>query len=192
MQVRMRKEEIMSEVFCKDILDWDKFPEYDIIWCDPPWEQKMVNYFETIMYKSGYKKPNNTIHKIITHLAKLCYVHKPIFIEYSINGHLEVLNIMIEHGHNHNATIYSNQENGKPYLILVFNYLGVLPDGNMQGFKIIDSICSVLNFNTIFDPFAGLGKTAKRFISNNKNYIGSEINPQRFNQLKKIVWHAQQ
>lgn len=182
----------MSKAFCMDILDWDEFPNYDIIWCDPPWEQKMVNYFETMMQKNGYKKPNNYIDKIIEHLAKLSCINKPIFIEYSVKGYFRVLDIMIKHKHSHFETIYSKQENGKPYVILVFNYFGTLPDGNMHGFKIIDSLCSILNFTTIFDPFAGLGKTAKKFISNNKNYIGSEINPHRFIKLKKAIWDAQQ
>jgi hypothetical protein len=182
----------MSKIFCKDIMDWKIFPEYDIIWCDPPWEQKMVNYFETMLHKSGYQKPNHTIHQIISQFAKLSCINKPVFIEYSVKGYLLVLDIMIKHGHVHTSTIHSKQENGNPYVIIVFNYLGRMPNGNMQGFKIIDSLCTILSFTTIFDPFAGLGKTAKRFIKNQKNYIGSEINPQRFNQLKKIVWGEQQ
>ena len=37
----------------KDIMDWNEFPAYDMIWCDPPWEQRMVKYFETVMKRDS-------------------------------------------------------------------------------------------------------------------------------------------
>ncbi len=183
----------MNKAINKDIMSWELFPEYDIIWCDPPWEQKMVKYFETIMEKDGYLKPCNTIQDIIGKLAELASLDKPIFIEYSIKGFELVVDIMCNHGHRFCNNVYSTQENGNPYFILVFNSETYSPDGSKQGFKIIDFACKDLKFNIVFDPFAGIGKTAKTFIKNGKTYIGSEINPIRYSKLKKILqWEEQQ
>lgn len=172
-------------------MDWTEFPKYDIIWCDPPWEQKMVNYFETMMFKSGQEKPKNTIENIISKLAELSNTDKPVFIEYSIKGFELIVDIMIGYGHNFCEKVYSIQENGNPYFILVFNSENYSPDGSKKGFEIINQTCKDLDFKTVFDPFAGIGKTAKYFIKNDKIYIGSEINKERFNKLKRVTWPEQ-
>ena len=179
-------------IYNKDIMDWDEFPTYDIIWCDPPWEQKMVNFFETMMVKKGQSKPNNTIEEIFYQLGKLAHKNKPLFIEYSLKGSDNVINIMKMNGHLFCGKIISIQENNNPYCILVFNTNDYLPNGSNQGFKIIEQTCKDFNFNVVFDPFAGIGKTAKAFLRNGKKYIGSEINTYRFNKLKEVVWHEQQ
>lgn len=182
----------MNRAYNKDIMSWKRFPEYDIIWCDPPWEQKMVNYFETLMAKDGFRKPNNTIFCMMEKLALLSNIKKPIFIEYSIKGSDLIIEIMCKYGHVFYKKVFSVQENGKKYLILVFNTDGYSPNGTNTGFKIIDSLCMEISFNVVFDPFAGIGKTAKSFIRNNKVYIGSEINPTRFNKLQRVLWDEQQ
>ncbi len=182
----------MNKAFNKDIMSWDKFPEYDIIWCDPPWENKMVKFFETMMFKSGQRKPNNSIEDIIEKLAVLAHKNKPVFIEYSLKGSDDIIAIMINAGHLFYSKVESLQENGNPYCILVFNSIDFEPDGSKQGFKIIDFTCQNFNFDIVFDPFAGIGKTAKTFIKNGKSYIGSEINTERFNKLYKVLWEEQQ
>lgn len=176
-----------SKAINKDIMSWTAFVDYDIIWCDPPWEQKMVNFFETILEKSGNKKPNRTIEEIINHLGKHANNEKPLFIEYSIKGHELVVDILQKRGHKLIDKVYSTQENGKPYVILVFNTQPGLIDGSCKGFKIIDSLCKNLSFKVVFDPFAGIGKTAKSFLRNNKFYIGSELNPSRFKKLNEVI-----
>lgn len=178
-------------VFNKDIMSFDSFPKYDIIWCDPPWKNKMVKFFETMMFKKGFKRPNNNIEEIIKKLALLSDVNKPIFIEYSINGSDLVIDLMKKYNHKFNAKIKSTQSNGKPYLILVFN-TNFKPNGKCIGFDIINDNCNRFQLKKVFDPFAGIGKTAQVFIKNNKIYIGSEINPYRFEKLKKITWQEQQ
>lgn len=182
----------MNKAYNKDIMSWKIFPEYDIIWCDPPWEQKMVKYFETLMVKDGLQKPNNTIFCMIEKLAQLSNKKKPIFIEYSIKGSDLIIEIMCKYGHVFYNKVLSTQENGKRYLILVFNSDGYCPDGNNKGYKIINSLCIDISFKVVFDPFAGIGKTAVSFIRNDKIYIGSEINPIRFNKLQKVLWDEQQ
>ena len=172
-------------------MEWEIFPEYDIIWTDPPWEQKMVNFFETMMFKTGQPKPMNSSDGIIKQLAMLAHLNRPVFIEYSLNGSETVIEIMVKAGHLFCNKVLSTQENGKPYCILVFNSIDFEPDGQKQGFKIIDFTCEHLNFNTVFDPFAGIGKTAKSFIKHGKTYIGSEINTARFDKLKNIIWPEQ-
>ena len=181
----------MNQFYNKDIMDWEKFPEYDVIWCDPPWEQKMVKFFETMMLKNGQQKPQNTIENIISKLADLSIKDKPIFIEYSVKGFELIIELMTLKGHRFCEKVCSFQENGNPYLILVFNSEEYSPDGTKKGFEIINQTCKDLSFKVVFDPFAGIGKTAKAFVKNGKTYIGSEINKERFNKLKKVLWQEQ-
>lgn len=169
-------------------MDWNAFPDYDIIWCDPPWNQKMVNYFESILLKDGQQKPGNSIECIIDKLGELSSVEKPLFIEYSTKGFEFIIKTITNRGHVFSNNVFSTQENGNPYVILVFNSADYSPAGDKRGFKIIDDVCDNLKFNIVFDPFAGIGRTAKAFTRNGKTYIGSEINTQRFNKLKKVIW----
>lgn len=182
----------MNKAYCKDIMHWEEFPKYDIIWCDPPWGQSMVKYFETLMAKEYLIRPNHTIEDIIDKLASLAIIGKPVFIEYSIKDHDMIVLTMKKYGHIFDGITYTTQENGKPYCILCFNTYGYFPLGKYKGFEIINHVCDTFRFNSVFDPFAGIGKTAKYFIKNGKQYIGSEINPSRFKKLQKILWDAQQ
>ena len=71
----------------KDIMDWNEFPAYDMIWCDPPWEQRMVKYFETVMKRDSGREASNTITNIINKLGSLASTEKLIVVEYGIKGH---------------------------------------------------------------------------------------------------------
>jgi hypothetical protein len=41
----------MTKNYNKNILDWDVLPQYDLIWTDPPWQDRMVNWFQNKMEK---------------------------------------------------------------------------------------------------------------------------------------------
>ena len=174
----------MIRNYNKDIMHWDKFPDYDMIWCDPPWEQKMVKYFQTIMLRDTGEVADNTIGDILTTLARLSDKSKPLVIEYSIHSAYELVQIMAEHGH----TLMSTNEriyDKKPFLILVFNVPLKINESVNPSTVITESLRNT-PYQVIFDPFAGIGFTAKAVRKAGKIYIGSEINKARFERLKKI------
>lgn len=178
----------MTKNYNKDIMDWDKFPPYDILWCDPPWEQGLVKFFHTKMRQAGYTPPDNTIEGIMHQLGFLAEVTKPLVIEYSIKGSELVVFYMERNGHKLVQKIDAIQTNGKPYRIMVFN-VSMRIDPTQKGFNLIkDCLSKCQEGLTIFDPFAGIGATAKavRVSKGSHTYIGSELNPARYERLCKI------
>ena len=178
--------EIASAAFNCSILSWAEFPESDLIWTDPPWEQKALNMFQTMMRKHTGQVQDDKIETLIEHLARLSHKNRPVFIEYSIKGHEMVLNEMIRAGHTHNENIQCLQQNGKPFLILSFNNTYTFPR-NLKGFDNIKHAVEVFKPRVVFDPFAGEGQTARTFINTGVSYIGSEPNTWRFTKLQKVT-----
>ena len=169
----------------KDIMDWTEFPAYDMIWTDPPWEERMVKLFHTMMRKDGYNPPVNTFVDIINQFAKLSDRSKPIVVEYGMKGYEKVIAIMKSKGHTHYKTIKGIQSMGRPFVLMTFN-ADIDVNVTRKGGAIIVDTLMARNEHTIFDPFAGIGFTAKAVRSAGKHYIGSELNPKRFAQLQKV------
>ena len=63
----------------------------------------------------------------------------------------------------------------------------VVFEENTNGFDLVTEACIKLNAKTVFDPFAGIGKTAKAVMKAGAEYIGSEYNPQRYKKLKTVM-----
>lgn len=169
----------------KDILEWGVFPQYDILYTDPPWGQSMVKYFETIRIRDTGVYIRHSVVDILTHLARLADKGKPLFIEYSVLEHQQVVRIMGENGHKLNHVTQMIQTNHKPYVLLSFN-TSVEIEPNLIGNK---SICEVLKKtkpSVVFDPFAGIGFTAREVLKLGATYIGSEFNKDRYERLKAI------
>lgn len=175
----------MKKAYNKDIMSWDEFPHYDIVWTDPPWEDRMVKWFQGKMKKETGIVVQNTLTDILTKLATLCKTDKPIVIEYSIKGHEYVIEVMQSKGH----TLYSKnvrmQSMGREFILLVFNAPLEIP--NQKGFGIIEEFFTKNRFGIVFDPFAGIGATAKSVIKTGTTYIGSELNPERYKRLAKVL-----
>tara|TARA_R110002153_G_scaffold189041_1_gene341863 strand:+ start:970 stop:1533 length:564 start_codon:yes stop_codon:yes gene_type:complete len=179
----------MNYCYRKNLLEWAEFPEYDMLWTDPPWEEKMVKFFRTQMKKDFGSSDDFNITEILEHLAKLADKTKPLFVEYSVKGHERVIDIMKAFGHTHKMTCTQIQSTKLPYIIMVFNTDYKLPLG-LKGFDSVKHAVNVLKPSRVFDPFAGIGLTAKAVISQGSFYIGSEINPKRFKRLETIVEKA--
>lgn len=170
----------------KDIMDWEQFPPHDILWCDPPWEQRMVKFFESKMEKGGHGRPENTIEAILHKLGSLANPKKLLVIEYSIKGSELVMEIMKQHGHELYCYRDPIQTSGHPYRIMIFNQAIVIND-KLKGFNLVkDALKNAPKDKVVFDPFAGIGASAKAFRSIGLTYIGSEINPDRYERLCKI------
>lgn len=175
----------MIKNYNKDILEWDEFPLYDLIWTDPPWNDGMMKFFQTQLKKDTGKILNHTSFDVINHLGKLANVNKPLIIEYSIKGHEDVIKIMELNNHKIISKNYAIQSMGRPFIIMVFN-TDIKVDSSKKGPNIIYDTLKDINFNIIFDPFAGIGHTAKAVKKANKIYIGSELNKKRYDKLIKI------
>lgn len=181
----------MNKYKCVDIMNLKEFPIADMIWTDPPWEQKMVKYFETILHKqTGKERPNNNIDDILNKFSKLSskdYLHKTIIIEYSKNTYQRVIDCMTNYGHKFirvHKSIYQSP-NDLDYVLLVFNK-DLDMSSTLKGTKVItDALSKLPNKGVVFDCFAGIGATKKAVNKAGWKYIGYEINPKRYERLCK-------
>ena len=178
-----------NEYKCIDIMNVKEFPKADMIWTDPPWEQRMVKYFETVMHKqTGLNKPHNDIDAILIKFAVLSkmFVDKPIVVEYSKYSYERVINIMQKYGgHKHIATKKSTylSPNELDYVLIVFNK-DVDMNLNLKDTKIItDALKKISPTGSVFDCFAGIGATKKAVNKAGWKYIGYELNPARYKKL---------
>ena len=176
---------MINEYFNKDIMTWDVFPDYDLLYTDPPWGVGLVKQFATIQQKQTGHRPTINFLEIINKLGSCADKTKPLVIEYAVKGYQEIINIMISHGHTFSRTDTRIQSMGRPFVIISFNCNLALSE-NVEGFEIISEIVTQLNAKTVFDPFAGIGKTAKAVKTTGAKYIGSEINPARYAKLVKV------
>ena len=169
-----------------DIIKVNLFPEYDILYCDPPWEDRMVKFFQTQLKKDTGLIVENDIDVILNKLAFLANCNKPAFVEYSILGTDRVISHFQNNGHKHIETILGHQKNGLPYNIISFNTSFKLPE-NPKGFNSVSYVVKGLKPNVVFDPFAGIGKTAEAVYKSGASYIGYELNPKRYEKLMKVI-----
>lgn len=174
--------------YCRniDIIKTESFPKYDILYCDPPWEQRMVKYFQTIMKKQSGAVADNDINDILITLAQNSHANKPAFIEYSEKGTDRVIDKMEKFGHQHTKTVRLLQENGKPYNLIIFN-VSIEISSQLKGFDVIREVIRHIKPNIVFDPFAGIGQTANAVLKCGCVYIGHEINPARYKRLKAVI-----
>ena len=164
-------------------MSWESFPGHDLIWCDPPWEQKMVNFFQTKLKQDSGRVANNTIEGIIDQLAKLASTEKPCYVEYGMAGHQLVLDKMKKRGHALNFISHGIQTSKRPFVIMCFN-TSVPANVNRSGLNIVtDTLMDFQGKGIVFDPFAGIGVTATAVRKAGWEYIGSEINPARYHRL---------
>lgn len=176
----------MNKAENRDIMSYEVFPEYDIIWCDPPWEDKMVKYFQNLNQKQTGKVVENNIYGILEKLFSLASNKKPIFVEYSIKGSELVIEYAKKHGHTLTQTVVGIQHNDMKYYILVFNTDLRLEQG-IRMYQIATETIIKLGAKLVFDPFAGTGRTARAVLSAGANYHGAELNEARYKKLCKIL-----
>lgn len=176
-----------SQAILKDILDWGKFPEYDMLWTDPPWETRMLRWFETLQAKQTGTAPQNSLNELIEHLAEKTHRDKPAFVEYGVKGWKRVHDVMQSAGHQAGPVTEGIQTNGRPFFILTYNTDFRFPATGLKGGGYITHAVSQLGAKTVFDPFAGIGFTYKHVRAAGADYIGSEVNPARHIRLAKLM-----
>ena len=177
----------MNKAYNTDILKIKSFPSnYDIVYTDPPWEQRMVRLFETMIAKDGGARAGNSIEAILNKLGSLSDTSKPLFIEYGMKGYGLVEEIMKHNGHKLNETQILMQSMGRPFVVMSFNTDFII-DSKLKGFNIVKHTVIGTGAKLVVDPFAGIGQTAKAVIKSGANYVGYELNPKRYERLKKVT-----
>lgn len=177
----------MNKAECKSILDYKQFPTYDILWCDPPWEERMTKWFRTKLTKDAGIKTDFTFEQIIDKLGELANPSKPLYIEYDIKHYINVIARLVKHGHNFvNVSEHPLYDKSR-FVILAFN-TDKFPTAETNGVTAIkETLNQYPTKQLVFDPFAGLGITAKAVITAGHYYHGSEINPSRYKKLQGVI-----
>lgn len=179
----------MKKITCfhRAVGDWDVFPYYDVLWCDPPWGEGMLKLFVRMAERAGGSPPGDNLHRVLTDLFSRASRQKPLFVEYSHKGTSLPLSIAEHLGHTLHTVSHCVQENAKPFVVLNFNTPAyTVPDG-ARGFDVVRGMVKALRPHIVFDPFAGMGKTAEAVASAGAQYIGSEMNPDRYAKLMKVA-----
>jgi len=153
----------------------------DLTYTDPPWEQRMVKSFETMAHKqSGLSKPGNQIEAILRRLFLLSPTGAPVFVEYGRQGWERVCSAARGTGRTFAFKTELPQTNGKPYLIWAFDTnMPPVPDYSGDAWAVLDAAAVFHRPRLVFEPFVGLGKTARRWKAHGASVRGAELNPER-------------
>lgn len=151
---------MQSQAFTKDIMEWEKFPDYDILYTDPPWGDRMIKWFANKLQRDlGIVKSYPDLTTILNHLGKLANPNKPLIIEYSVNCEF-VIEVMESYGHTLNRKFVRLSKKKNPFAIMVFN-CELEIDEKSVGLPIVTESVQKLGAGVVFDPFAGRGWFAK-------------------------------
>lgn len=67
----------------KEVGGWDNFPEYDVLYCDPPWGEGIMKLFQRMARQAGVAVPSQTHAGALASLFGKADKGRPIFVEYS-------------------------------------------------------------------------------------------------------------
>ena len=170
-----------------DILELpdDYAEDCDMTYTDPPWENRMVKWFETDMRKAGYAAPSNDIDEVIDRLFELAPNGKPFFCEYGKKGFERVIRIGQARGFEFVRTVFGTQLSKQPFVILQFNSDLPRPEQTIHGFDLLKKAIQWHSPSAVFEPFAGLGITSKIMIDMGCNVVANELSPKRAAKLKE-------
>ena len=179
----------MKKVTCfrRAVGEWESFPDYDVLWCDPPWGEGMLKLFARMARNAGHDPPADNLHGVLSSLFRLASTKKPLFVEYSHRGTDVPMRIAEHFGHTLAGVTYGVQTNDKPFVVLNFNTGGYTVPDNARGWDAVKHMIATFRPGVVFDPFAGLGKTAEAVVRAGATYIGSEMNPDRYRRLAEVA-----
>lgn len=207
-------------VQCSDIMkDQTKLIEMirnkvDILYCDPPWGDGMIKFFNTLRKKQTNTYSENLPHNkmFLQRLAVLTLESKAKFIciENGNKWSLETEEIFKSNGFFHVATINGYYDKPKKSMkVHLFLNLEQLEDKSNEfiksikekfiknctdksGFELVESVffaCMGTNLKekTVFDLCCGFGMTAKIAKKHGMNFIGNEVNQKRLDKTIKVL-----
>lgn len=157
----------------------------DLVYTDPPWEDRMVSWFGTASAKAGGPRQSANINQILERFFDLCPSDVPVFVEYGVVGYEKVISRGISAGYNLCRIIEGIQTTRNPYVILQFNSDLPASASKPVGFEILDQVLWHHKPKHIFEPFAGLGKHAARMVRFGASVSMCELNPARAERAKR-------
>ena len=111
---------IHGEVYCRSVSS-GAFPNYDVLWTDPPWNEGMMKIFQRMSLISTGQSAGENLHDALHALFSHASVSKPMYVEFSQITYQKVIPIAESYGHKLAGVTEAMQENGKSYVILSFN-----------------------------------------------------------------------
>lgn len=186
----------------------------DILYCDPPWGDGMIKFFNTLRKKQtntfSENLPENKI--FLNRLAVLTLQSKAKFIciENGNKWSFETEETFKVNGFFHVATINGYYDKPKkPMKVHLFLNLDQIENKNKEyieelknkfitsatdksGFELVESVFfSCLGNNlkdkTVFDLCCGFGLTAKIAKKHGMNFVGNEVNQKRLDKTIKVL-----
>jgi len=181
---------VRAEAYLRPVEEWDAFPAYDIIWTDPPWGEGMMQLFKRMATMAGGCPPAGSLAGALDAMFRLADSGRPMFVAYGVKGGDLPLAIADRRGHRLDRVSRCVQENGKPYVVFNFNSTSYAVRDGARGFDAVRETVRALRPAVVFDPFAGMGRTAAAVLGEGCGYIGSEMNVARHAKLAKVVARA--
>lgn len=176
-------------VLCRNIMEYSEqdVPPYELAWTDPPWQERMTKFFNTILRKQTGEVCHNTYDEIITQLARITHTERPLYVEHGLRGYEHAISLITAQGHSLTRTQEAVQLNKNPYVILCFN-TSIFPEPGLKGFESTRNVVRQYPAKSlVFDPFAGMGLTARAVVEGGGRYFGSEYNPLRCDKLEAVA-----
>jgi hypothetical protein len=168
------------------VSDWPAFPVYDICFTDPPWNAGIMRRFQRLAVEQGGSTSNDTLGQALGSLFRKAWVNRPLFVAYGMTAKALPMRLARENGHRLDAVSVCVQTNGKPFVILNFNTPRyTVPDG-LRGYETIAHAVRAFVTPVVFDPFAGIGRSAAAVLGAGGSYIGGEMNAARYRKLEDV------
>jgi len=156
----------------------------DLVFTDPPWEERMAKWFGTASRKAGGPSQSGSIDEILEKMFSLSPSDVPVFVEYGIKGYERVINIGKSQGYEFVTAFKAIQTTKYPYMIIQFN--SDMPSiDRPSGFDVLRSALKYHKPQKVFEPFAGLGKHAEIIRQSGADVVCCELNPARGQKAKE-------
>lgn len=172
----------------------------DIFYCDPPWGQGALKYFQTINSKQNMV-PNKMIdlYSFMKAMFNIAVKHTTglIFVEYGMRWESELIRMGVESGLQHIITIsvkYGSKHLplhlhifSKSHVVLSSEYVS-----SVIGTEGLDTVRAAMTpyrkkSGIILDPACGLGNTARIAVELGMKFRGNEINLSRLERTASFL-----
>lgn len=169
-----------------------------ILYTDPPWNN--FKFWSTLAFKQTQKKlvPTNNeyVAKFLNNVARN-YLNGYFFLEIGVKCPKEIIQQIFDGLYNfvENDVYYKSGSDWLPSkLYVATTNKNIVFRKNLNGVKcngpILPRLCidaTAKENEIVFDPFCGLGNTAKATIANNMTFYGNEFNSKRLNKTLELL-----
>jgi len=172
----------------------------NVFYCDPPWGQGALKYYQTINSQQNMVPSKNTdLYSFMKAMFEIAVKHTngPVFVEYGIRWEHEVIRMGRESGLYHISTI--SVKYGSKHLPLhlhIFSKTQIILShehtSSVIGTHGLDTVRAAIapyctKSGIILDPACGFGNTAQVAIEFGMVFRGNEINMKRLERTAAIL-----